>query len=155
MNDKRFEKAIKELEKEKFEFSMTKEQIKERILQNIKVEKIEENVAPVINNRGELEEMLEIQLKIGDLMNRSQRIELTLTHTGSDVESEVYSIFGSIYFDFEDIYTGLSNEITRLSDAHTASGRPEGILDWLDLQIKRMTSDEVNKDGVYFRYLFS
>lgn len=155
MNDKRFEDAINEIEKEKFKFTMTKEQIKDRILQNSKVERIEENVAPVINSRGEIEELLEIWLKVGDLINRSQTIELTLTHTGSDDKSDVYSIFGSIYFEYEDMYVGLSNEITRLSDSHTASGRPDGILDWLDLQIKHMTSEEVDDNGNYFRYLFN
>lgn len=155
MKDKRFKDAINEIEKEKFKFTMTKDQIKERILQNRKVERIEENVAPVINNRGELEELLEIWLKVGDLINRSQTIELTLTHTGSDAESDVYSIFGSIYFEFEDMHLGESEEITRLSDSHTASGRPEGVLDWLDLQIKGMTSEEVDDNGNYFRYLFN
>ena len=155
MEDKRFEDAINEIEKEKFEFTMTKEQIKDRITQNIKVKCVEENQSPVINNSGELEEMLEIQLKIDDWMNRCQRIELTLTHTGNDVESEVYSIFGSIYFEFEEMEVGESNEIIRMSDAHTVSGRPEGVLDWLESQIKRMTSEEVNEYGVYFRYLFN
>lgn len=153
--DKRFEKLVEELEKEKFKFTMTKEQIKDRITQNIRVEAVEENHAPVINNRGELEELLEIRLKVGNLMNQSQQIELTLTHTGSDEESEVYSIFGSIYFEFEDMYLGEAGEITRLSDGHTASGRPDGILYWLDLQIEGMTSEEVGEDGYYFRYLFN
>lgn len=155
MNDKRFEDAINEIEKEKFQFTMTREQIKDRILQNSKVEKIEENIAPGINSRGEFEEVIEIQLKIGNYMNQNQTIELTLTHTGPDAESDVYSIFGSIHFEYEDLYLGLSNEITRLSDYHTASGRPEGILDWLDLQIKHMTSEEVGEDGNYFRFLFN
>lgn len=155
MNDKRFEDAINEIEKEKFKFTMTKEQIKERILQNRKVEKVEQCEVASINSRGELEELLEIWLKVGDLINRSQTIELTLTHTGSDDKSDVYSIFGSIYFEYEDMYLGESNEITRLSDSHTASGRPDGILDWLDLQINHMTSEEVDDNGNYFRYLFN
>lgn len=155
MNDKRFEKLVEELGKEKFKFTMTKEQIRVRILQNRKVERIEENLAPVINNRGELEEVIDIRLKIGEWMNRNQSIELTLTHTGADAESDVYSIFGSIYFEYEDLYLDEPNEIIRLSDSHTASGRPEGVLNWLDSQIKSMTSEEVGEDGEYLRYLFN
>lgn len=155
MKDKRFEKLVEELDNEKFLFTMTKDEIKDRILKNIKVERIEENHAPVINGRGELEELLEIRLKVGDLMNQSQQIELTLTHTGSEEESDVYSIFGSIYFEFEDLSVGESEEITRLSNSHTVSGRPEGVLKWLDSQIDSMTSEEVGEDGEYFRYLFN
>lgn len=155
MKDKRFEKLVEELENEKFLFTMTKDQIKDRILKNIKVKCVGENHAPVINDRGELEEVIDIRLKIDDWMNQGQRIELTLTHTGTDVESEVYSIYGSIHFEFEELAVGEPNEIIRLSDSHTVSGRPEGVLDWLESQIRHMTSEEVNKDGVYFRYVFN
>lgn len=154
MESKNLNAAMEMLAQEKFKFTLTKEQIKNRILQNKKVDSIEENFIR-INDRGELEEKLEIQLKIGDFISQSQQIELTLTHTGNDAESDVYSIFGSIDFEFEDLYFGESKEITRLGDYHTASGRPDGILEWLDSQIDSMTSKEVCEDGEYLRYLFN
>ena len=140
---------------DKFEFTMTKDQIKARILQNRKVEKVEQCEVASINSRGELEELLFIRLKIGEWMNRNQSIELTLTHTGADVESDVYNIFGNIYFEYEDLYLDEPNEIVRLSDSHTASGRPEGVLNWLESQIDTMTSKEAGEDWEYLRYLFN
>ena len=153
--DKKFEAMLKNLDDEKIRFTMSKDEIKERILKNKKVDEIRSNGAPSINKRGELEDSLAIKLKVGDHIGQDLSIDLTLTHTGADEESDVYNIFGSICFDSEDWELGEAKEIIRLSDSHTASGRPEGILEWLETQIDRMTSDDVDGECKYFRYLFN
>lgn len=153
MMDK-FKEMLNSLDEDKLRFTMSKDKIKERIAKNKKVDEVRSN-GTSINNRGELEDTIAITLKVGEFIGQFLSIELTLTHTGSDEESDVYNIFGSISFDSEDWSIGEAKEILRLSDYHTASGRPEGILEWLDLQIDNMTSDDVDEEGKYYRYLYN
>ena len=153
MMDK-FKEALDSLDEDKLRFTMSKDKIIEMILKNKKVEEIR-SIKHSINKRGEFEDTLDITLKVGDFIGQFLSIELTLTHTGSDEESDVYNIFGTISFDYEDWSVGEAKEILRLSDYHTASGRPEGILEWLYLQIDHMTSDDVDEEGKYYRYLYN
>lgn len=152
--DKKFEAMVKSLDEDKLRFTMSKDEILDRILKNKKVEEII-SIKPSINKRGEFEDTLDITLKVGDFIGQFLSIELTLTHTGAEEESDVYNIFGSIRFDSDDWSVGEAKEIRRLSDYHTSSGRPEGVLGWLESEIDHMTSDEVDGEGKYLRYLYN
>lgn len=150
----KFKEVLDSLDEDKILFTMPKDKITERIKKNKKVVEIRSK-GTSINKRGELEDILSITLNVGDFIGQFLSIELTLTHTGSEEESDVYNIFGNISFDYDDWSLGEATEILRLSDYHTASGRPEGILEWLESEIDHMTSDEVDGEGKYYRYLYN
>lgn len=127
MNDKRFEDAINELGKDKFEFAMRQEEIIERI----------KNSSQRVRDIKTVGDVSLIYTNTDNWAQQAVRFRFSCIKGNG---GEVNYMTASIEMD-EELFYGEQNEV-RILEHNEASGRPEGVISYIIAKLERYFPEE-------------
>lgn len=132
MNDKRFEDAINELGKEKFEFAMRQEEIIERIKNSsprVRDIKTVGDVSLIYTNTDNWAQQA-VQFRFSCIKGNDGMVNYMTADTNMD----------------EELFYGEPNEV-RILEHNEVSGRPEGVIGYILAKLERyFPEDNMNEE---------